>query len=198
MQTEEDIRATLARHEKILRELRDWQEIIDITYRFSRGVNRLDKELLRSVFHPDAIDDHSFFVGGRDDLLDWIDTVYTNISVTQHFVTNQTIDLDGDTAHVESYWFVANVGLEGVNVILRGGRYIDRFERREGRWAIAARACLVEWNAGTNGMAIPPDVMAKLRETGKSAKDKSDLSYQRPLKIEREPILVNPHKAGMK
>ena len=26
-----------------------------------------------------------------------------------------------------------------------GGRYVDRFERREGTWGIAVRLCLVEW-----------------------------------------------------
>ena len=26
-----------------------------------------------------------------------------------------------------------------------GGRYVDRFERRQGKWGIAVRLCLVEW-----------------------------------------------------
>ena len=30
---------------------------------------------------------------------------------------------------------------------LSGGRYVDRLERRDGRWAIVDRVCVVEWNA---------------------------------------------------
>lgn len=39
---------------------------------------------------------------------------------------------------------------------MSGGRYIDRMEKREGTWKIAARKCLVEWgskNIQVEGMA---------------------------------------------
>lgn len=188
------LRETVARQEKQLRELAARQAIQDCTTRFCRGVNRRDRDVLRSVFHPDAIDDHGHFVGDREAILDWIDSVYTGVSVTQHFVTNQLVELDGDTAHAETYWFVANVGLDGNSVILRGGRYIDRFECREGVWAIARRACLVEWNAGTNPYHFPPEAQAALDAVGISSRDKTDLSYMRPLEITRSPRSGNPHK----
>ena len=177
--------AKLQRQERIVRELADRQAIMDCAIRFSRGVNRRDKELLRSVFHPDATDDHGFFVGGREDFLKWIDSIYMELEVTQHFVTNQTVDLDGDTAHAETYWLVANVAKNSVTVTLRGGRYIDRFERRNGVWAIAARVCLIEWNGTTSDVHVPSDVLAMLAKSGVSSRDSSDLSYQRPLQIER-------------
>ena len=177
----------------MLRDLMDRQAIIDCTVRFCRGVNRLDKELLLSVFHPDAIDDHGFFVGDRNAFLDWIDSVYTGVSRTQHFVTNHSVELDGDSAHVESYWLVANVGKDEVSVTLRGGRYIDRFERRKGVWAIAARVCLIEWNGVAGEVRMPPEVLEKLAESGLSSMDRNDMSYQRPLTVQRQAASTNPH-----
>ena len=181
------LRRQLARQEERLRAIEDRHAIIDCTHRFSRGVNRRDRELLKSAFHPDAIDDHGFFVGGREDLVKWIDEVYQGVSATQHFVTNHRVEIEGDTAHGETYWFVANVGLDGIGVILRGGRYIDRFERRDGHWAIAARVCLIEWNGAPGEVRFPPDALAELAKSGASTHDRNDLSYVRPLTVRRKP-----------
>jgi hypothetical protein len=148
--------------------------------------------LLKSAFHPDAVDDHGFFVGNRDDFVSWIDTVYDRIAVTQHFVTNQTVDIEGDTAHAETYWIVANVMKGSVSVVLRGGRYIDRLERRKGGWAIVDRVCLIEWNGTTGDLPTPPDVLAMLAQSGVSTTDRNDPSYLRPLRIRRKPQVVRP------
>jgi hypothetical protein len=189
----ESLRRQLSEQEKTLRCLADRQAIMDCAVAFSRGVNRRDRELLRSVFHPDAVDDHGFFVGNRDDFLDWIDTVYEKITVTQHFVTNQTVEIDGDTAHAETYWIVANVYQGSISVVLRGGRYIDRLERREGVWAIVNRVCLIEWNCTTGDMPMAPDVLTMLSKSGVSATDRSDPSYMRPLQITRQHQSLHAH-----
>jgi hypothetical protein len=181
------LRRELSEQRKTLRYLTDRQAIMDCAVRFSRGVNRRDPEVLKSAFHPDAVDDHGLFVGNRDDFVSWIDTVYDRISVTQHFVTNQTVDIEGDTAHAETYWLVANVLRGGISVVLRGGRYIDRLERRKGTWAIVERVCLIEWNCTTGDLPTSPDVLAMLAQSGVSTTDKNDPSYQRPLRIRRKP-----------
>lgn len=175
--------ARLAEQGEKLGRLIDRQDILDCSHRFCRGVNRLDRELLRSAYHPDALDDHGFFLGGVEELLDWIGSLYTQLQTTQHYVTNQAVELDGDAAHAEQYWFVVNVPREASQVILRGGRYVDRFERRDGVWAIAARACLIEWNCAADPLAFDEAAAATLALTGAIARDRSDLSYQRPLRI---------------
>ena len=181
------LRRQLSEQKKELRYLADRQSIMDCAVRFSRGVNRRDRELLKSAFHADALDDHGFFVGNRDDLVSWIDTVYDKITVTQHFVTNQTVDIEGDTAHAETYWIVANVMKGGVSVVLRGGRYLDRLERRKGAWGIVERVCLIEWNCTTGDLPTPPDVLAMLAQSGVPTTDRNDPSYMRPLHIRRRP-----------
>ncbi len=44
--------------------LLDRQDILDCLTRFSRGMDRFDRELLLSAFHPDAVIAAGDFVGG--------------------------------------------------------------------------------------------------------------------------------------
>ena len=95
--------------------LQDRQSISDCLSRYSRAVDRLDRELLLSVYHEDAIDDHGVFVGGPEAFADWVIAMHTATHLShQHCIFNSTVDLDGDVAHVESYYmFVGMNGLDG-------------------------------------------------------------------------------------
>ena len=98
-------RSTTAQPLDRLQELLDRQDILDCVHRYCRAVDRFDRELLLSVYHPDAIDDHGLFVGGREAFADWAfgyHSLYQN--ATHHIVTNHTCELDGDVAHAETYW----------------------------------------------------------------------------------------------
>ena len=46
-----------------LQQLIDRQQIHDCILRYCSGVDRFDREMLLSVYHPDAMDDHGAFVG---------------------------------------------------------------------------------------------------------------------------------------
>ena len=46
--------------------LLDRQDILDCLTRFSRGMDRFDRELLLSAFHPNAVIAVGDFVGGPD------------------------------------------------------------------------------------------------------------------------------------
>ena len=48
---------------QILSELADREAIRECLYRYSRGVDRLDADMLRTAYWPDCIDDHMGFVG---------------------------------------------------------------------------------------------------------------------------------------
>lgn len=69
-------------------------------------------------------------------------------------------------------------------MIVSGGRYVDRFERRDGRWAIAARVCLVEWQSDAASL-LSPELVEFLDTVQTVARDTSDNSYGRPLVITR-------------
>lgn len=165
--------------ERMVRELHDRQAIRDVIDRYSRGVDRQDKDILVSCYHPDAIDDHGMFVGRADDFFDWTWPSHLHMFRThQHVVCNHTCELDGDVAHTETYYMFAGMTAEGNQLGLSGGRYVDRMEKRDGAWKIAARKCLVEWGNETMSVEGMDQVYAAV---GKVARDRSDCSYDRPL-----------------
>ena len=187
--------------EKIIIDLQDREAIRDVIAAYSRGVDRMDRELLTSVFHPDAIDDHGVFVGNREEFADW---AIANHSAThqshQHCILTHNCELDGDTAHTETYYMFVAMNRTGEPLAASGGRYIDRMEKRDGRWAIAARVCLRDW-APLKELSAPLDqskmtvlrnqpaaIVALMRNGPQPSRDRNDLSYQRPLTIPPERV----------
>ena len=82
----------------------DRMAIQDIMYRWCRSVDRLDFELMRSLFHPDAIDDHGAFKGGVEELVAWIGERHRTITFSAHRLGNMLIEFAGpDLALVETY-----------------------------------------------------------------------------------------------
>jgi hypothetical protein len=126
------------------------QEIEDIINRYSRAVDRADIELLRSCYHPDAIEDHGgMFSGNAADYIDRIADLLPRAGVLNHLATNVLVEfLDDSAARVEAYILTfARMKKNGEKFdTLTLARTIDRFERRSGRWAISRRQLCWEWN----------------------------------------------------
>src|SRR4051812_9487880 len=166
---------------ELLRELLDRQAILDCVHRYCRGVDRFDREMVLSVYHPDAIDHHGVFVGHPEAFVDWAFAYHKQYQEAHHhYVSNHTCELDGDSAHAETYWTFSGINKEGPPSI-HFGRYIDRFERRNGRWAIAMRVCVSEWHAAMVELPMPAEYLAQLLSGGNSTRDRTDVSYERPL-----------------
>jgi ketosteroid isomerase-like protein len=164
-----------------VREMKDRQEIMDCLHRYTRGVDRFDRDLMLSAYHPDARDEHGAAEGVAADFCDWaIGWHGAAQTMHHHTITNVTIELEGDSAHVESYYLFCADNREGPPSLCFG-RYVDRFEKREGRWAIAHRVCVNE----LIGLFIAPELDEEWRRallsTGPGTRDKNDISYARPL-----------------
>lgn len=92
-----------------------------------------DRALFLSAFHPDAVIAAGDFVGGPADLYDWAFAIHDQGQVaTHHDLLNNACEIEGDTAHSETYYFFAARNL-GESNWLAGGRYIDRLQRRDGQ-----------------------------------------------------------------
>lgn len=177
-------------------ELQDRQAIHDVLMTYSRAVDRLDRELLLSIYHPDAIDDHGVFVGHPEDFADWVIPMHTRTHLShQHAQFNSTIDLDGDTAHTETYYMFIGLNRTGTPLAQSGGRYLDRLDKRDGVWKIAARVCVRDWaplaevpevlDQSTLTIVTLDDRTRELMRSGmQTTRDKSDPSYLRPLTID--------------
>ena len=164
-----------------LHELLDRQDICDCLARFCRGMDRFDRELFLSAFHPDAVIAAGDFVGEPADLYDWARNMHEQGQVaTQHGLLNNTCDIDGDTAHSETYYLFAARNRDQSNWIA-GGRYFDRLERRAAGWRIALRTNVIEWSGILPTMPIPFADVPDIALNGISARDRTDPSYQRPL-----------------
>jgi hypothetical protein len=110
---------------------------------------------------------------------------------TQHIITNHVCDLDGDVAHTETYWMFAAMNVDGAPLTLSGGRYIDRFERRDGRWAIALRKVTSDWYGKPGEAFLSPKGRAALNGGVHASRDRSDTSYERPLSFDASRLGMN-------
>ncbi len=163
------------------REMRERQAIMDCLTRYSRGVDRLDRDLVLSAYHPDATDDHGAFVGNPEEFVEWVfDLHYKGQIFTQHHLTNHSCDLDGNTAHTETY-YIFSARNRDETLWTAGGRYLDRLEKRAGQWKIADRYCTVEWSGMIPETPVPFADIADVHTNGVPGRDRSDPSYRRPL-----------------
>ncbi|MCW2855512.1 MAG: aromatic-ring-hydroxylating dioxygenase beta subunit [Marmoricola sp.] len=132
-----------------LQRLVDKDEIRDVLYRFARGVDRHDFELIRSCYHDDAVDFHGVFDGSVSEYVDWAaENLPKFATATTHHVSNVLIDVRGDNALCESYVLAAHryTRENGQRAdFLCGARYVDQFQRRSGEWRIAHRQLLWDW-----------------------------------------------------
>jgi len=152
---------------QIQSELADREAIRECLYRYSRGVDRLDAEMVRSAYWPDAIDNHLDFTGNAEEFIEWSFPIMSTMDQTMHMIANVLMRIDGDTADVESYFY----GYHRINTpdggkadVIGAGRYIDNFEQRDGEWRIAKRLVQTDWfrqypdsadwDAGMLGMQI--------------------------------------------
>lgn len=162
-----------------IRYLKSRAEILDCMNRYTRGADRLDRDLLLSAYHLDATDDRGAFTGGPEARVDWLLAYLGTLEHTSHHISNFTIEVDGETAHCESYVITTLIPRDGDTVTMGGARYIDRFERRGGRWAIAHREAVMDFTFTTPLGELPPAVLRGVRGP-------ADRSYARPLVLSPE------------
>ena len=136
--------------------------------RHARGTDRCDEELMRSCYHPDAIDDHGDFKGLGHEFAAIV-AKRRGTPLGQHALSNMIFDIRGDVAFGET--LVTFHGTKPSGQLISGfGRYIDRFERRDGEWKIAYRRTTLEGSS---------DADFDFSNFVKGSQDRSDPSYDR-------------------
>jgi hypothetical protein len=169
-----------------LERLLDEQEIRACLTRFSRGMDRFDRDIFLSAFHPDAVIAAGPFVGSPAACYDWAMPMHAAGQVsTHHNLLNMTIEIDGDIAHSETYYLFAGRNRDESNW-LAGGRYIDRLEKRHGLWKILLRTNAIEWSGLAPSTPLPFADIPDIHGNGAPSRGKDDPSYQRPLRNQRE------------
>jgi hypothetical protein len=151
-------------------------EIHDATLRYCRGIDRFQPALVRSSHHSDGYDDYGVFRGTIDEFIEFIFPLLERSYVrTSHILHNQLIEFaSNDVALVETYMTTVQVRSTdaGEQQVTAYGRYLDRFEFRDGRWGIAHRTCVTD-TARTDD--IPPwQGASRLSDMYHGARDESD------------------------
>lgn len=155
--------------EKRLRDLADQQEIAAVLNAYAHGVDRRQGALVMSCFHADATFQYldetpapvaAFFAATGPN--------GEGLATTHHLLSNHMVAIQGDAADSQIYvWgyhlisadapdrpplFPAKGKAYGVVI---GGRYVDRFERRDGLWRISQRRLVFDWSFNTEAPEFP-------------------------------------------
>jgi hypothetical protein len=145
------VRSLGGSQEDLLAELLSKQEITEVLYLRGRAGDRRDPELALRCYHEGATEEHEGHTGTAADFILNASMISPNskkaVSCLWHFISNVMIELDGDEAKAESYHIAVIVREENEGSLARiGGRYLDRFALRDGRWAIAHRSVIFDWS----------------------------------------------------
>jgi hypothetical protein len=164
--------------------LMDRTAIADCIATHARGCDRHDVDLITAAYHPDGVDEHGKITNMGVEYGNWANHTHAATSqVHTHNITTHTCEIEGDTAHAESYAIVVLLSLDGRTAQFISGRYIDRLERREGQWRIAVRRSTVEVMFLADASVLQSTFF---KDTGYlvGTRDREDLSYVRPLTME--------------
>lgn len=184
------LQTRLAALDPEVRHLKDRKDIFDVMKRYTRGADRHDKELVRGAFWPEATVSFGTPMS-LTEYVDWEENALAGYAAHQHHITGQTVEIDGDTAHVESYvvYFLVprDRGADAVGPATLGkalttektrlgsGRYIERWQRRDGEWRILVREYVED-------LALLGETVDLCTNGGcLGSWDRTDLSYTRPL-----------------
>jgi hypothetical protein len=128
--------------------LLDKEAIRELVQAYCNAADRHDHEKMRELYHKHAIDDHgSHFCGPAMDFIDKLPDIQSTMLILHHNVTTHNIKLEGDKAEGEVYILAFHQvdGKDGPFDVLIGGRYFDKYEKRDDVWKFSHRAVVADW-----------------------------------------------------
>ena len=145
--------------------------------------------LVRSCYHPDATDEHGSFAGTVDEYLTWVFRLLSKLR--QHAApagqpprrlrrrSRRSRGWRSSESYGVSVHQTAN-GPASKNLVV-GFRFVDRFERRDGEWRIAARAATTEWTRVLDPAGAWPTPAASAHRPARP--------HRRALHLPRRPLI---------
>ena len=163
--------------------LLDKEAILSLVQRYCRAADRRDYALMQSLYHDDAIEDHgSFFNGLAKDFLSQLPAIQAPMQILAHHITTCNIVFNkhnASQAEGEIYVLALHqVQTEnGLIDVMISGRYLDRYEKRDGQWKFSFRTIVADWaKVNTPSQADNQHPMVAGAYQGQG--DKSDASYR--------------------
>jgi hypothetical protein len=156
-----------------IRSLLDRQTIWDCLMRYTGEVDRLDAELIRSAYWPDAFDSHGALSGTPEQFIAKLFSTQTTREAGQHFVGNHAVQLHGDRADVETYFLSSAKTADSSVLRLVADRYLDRFERRDDEWRIKDRVVVLDWQCDADASEMAEVLSGRIH----GLRNRDDPSY---------------------
>lgn len=165
----------------------DREEIRDVIYHYVHAVDRRRWDIMERVFHEDAVFKFGPVAGNWRDFVEQARAIIDPTLSTHHQLGNCLIAFDesGEAADTETYMTAMHIIPPGYPVpdvfpdrgenysAVIAGRYVDRFEKRDGEWRIIHRTGLYDWrefrSIGEADLAsVPQDAVGRTDGTDPS------------------------------
>lgn len=174
----------LAELRAALRTLQDRQAILDCIQRECRARDRQDAAQITSCWWEDGVDEHGSVITRVPDYAARANMGHAmTFNMTSHNITNHICEIDGDTAHCESYVIGGLFWQDDKTTTMAFGRYLDRLERRGGEWRLHTRKCTIEMTANADATWV---YSKNVKGFLKARWDGKDPSYDRPFTASTE------------
>lgn len=112
----------------------------------SRGLDRLDKAAIQCAYWPDAEVDYGSYKGNAHSFAELVVAALgATYELTRHSISNTLIDFSDDVACSETSVTAGHLITGAAQEMLFYGRYLDRLEKRDGRWKILHRQVVMDW-----------------------------------------------------
>ena len=138
--------------------LEDRETIRDILAAYAHAIDRRRWQMMESLFHADAVFKFGVIEGDWRGFVDQARAVIDPCLATQHQLGQVQFGFASDTVcHTETYMTAMHTIPPGyplaavfpdkgvIYSAIVAGRYVDRFEKRDGAWRIAQRTGLYDW-----------------------------------------------------
>ena len=155
---------TTKTREQLLDELLDKQAIHELINAYCNAADRHDHAKMRALYHEDAIDEHGHFAKGPAmEFIDKLPEIQKNMEILHHNVTTVNLKLDPGSwsgagfnraegeVYIIAFHKVKDPGSgsgagsgKGYDVLI-GGRYFDKYEKRDGVWKFSHRSIVADW-----------------------------------------------------
>lgn len=124
------------------------QDIYELCCLYMRGLDRLDKPLLLDLFWEDGWCEYGIHNSEPASFIDFAIGALNDHASNQHMIGNLLIDIEGNEAFGELYFRAYHKvpNDNGADDVIIAGRYLDRYEQRDGVWKFAYRSEVVDWS----------------------------------------------------
>lgn len=139
----------------MIEELTAKQAITELHYKYAQGIDKKDWTTFRSIVNERVYGDFSKWGMGApgelsaDQMTGMVQGLFSKEGlVTQHYMTNFLIDVEGDQAHGEVYVFARHkLGDEVMNL---NAYYICDYVKTETGWKISSIEMIPRWDEGAD------------------------------------------------